>query len=108
MEAKQERPKFEHLKPTMEEAKISGHLDPQSPRHGVGFVKLSHLAIKEGGGMNRVPSEGKLNCLCSPTTHTGSFRCRHHRTSYGNNPISNMGSGGKSFNSLSNLPGGHD
>ncbi|CAN6559079.1 unnamed protein product [Malus baccata var. baccata] len=21
------------------------------------------------------------NCLCSPTTHAGSFRCRHHRTS---------------------------
>ncbi|KAL5707827.1 hypothetical protein ACHQM5_018684 [Ranunculus cassubicifolius] len=23
----------------------------------------------------------KANCLCSPTTHTGSFRCRHHRNS---------------------------
>lgn len=21
----------------------------------------------------------KMNCLCSPTTHAGSFRCRHHR-----------------------------
>ncbi|CAN8252957.1 unnamed protein product [Cochlearia groenlandica] len=21
----------------------------------------------------------RLNCLCSPTTHAGSFRCRHHR-----------------------------
>ncbi|XP_062170598.1 uncharacterized protein LOC133876347 [Alnus glutinosa] len=21
------------------------------------------------------------NCLCSPTTHVGSFRCRHHRSS---------------------------
>lgn len=21
----------------------------------------------------------KYNCLCSPTTHVGSFRCRHHR-----------------------------
>ncbi|KAF1001562.1 hypothetical protein AG4045_002718 [Apium graveolens] len=23
----------------------------------------------------------KYNCLCSPTTHAGSFRCRHHRNS---------------------------
>ncbi|KAF7831254.1 ATP-dependent Clp protease ATP-binding subunit [Senna tora] len=23
----------------------------------------------------------KWNCLCSPTTHAGSFRCRHHRAS---------------------------
>ncbi|MCD9639055.1 hypothetical protein HAX54_023335 [Datura stramonium] len=23
----------------------------------------------------------KYNCLCSPTTHAGSFRCRYHRTS---------------------------
>ncbi|CAH8392205.1 unnamed protein product [Eruca vesicaria subsp. sativa] len=22
---------------------------------------------------------GRQNCLCSPTTHAGSFRCRHHR-----------------------------
>ncbi|XP_042519844.1 uncharacterized protein LOC122093555 [Macadamia integrifolia] len=26
-------------------------------------------------------SSVKLNCLCSPTTHVGSFRCRHHRNS---------------------------
>uniref|UniRef100_A0A5K1B4U5 Uncharacterized protein n=1 Tax=Nymphaea colorata TaxID=210225 RepID=A0A5K1B4U5_9MAGN len=24
-------------------------------------------------------ASGKLNCLCSPTTHAGSFRCRLHR-----------------------------
>lgn len=23
----------------------------------------------------------KWNCLCSPTTHAGSFRCRYHRNS---------------------------
>ncbi|RZC50521.1 hypothetical protein C5167_018949 [Papaver somniferum] len=23
----------------------------------------------------------RVNCLCSPTTHVGSFRCRHHRNS---------------------------
>lgn len=32
------------------------------------------------GGLMRQPSMTKTNCLCSPTTHTGSFRCRLHRT----------------------------
>ncbi|CAK9308639.1 unnamed protein product [Citrullus colocynthis] len=27
----------------------------------------------------KAPSSVKGNCLCSPTTHIGSFRCRHHR-----------------------------
>lgn len=33
-----------------------------------------------GGGLQRQPSMTKTNCLCSPTTHVGSFRCRLHRT----------------------------
>ncbi|KAK4341780.1 hypothetical protein RND71_037596 [Anisodus tanguticus] len=43
-------------------------------------------------GMKNLPSSvpsspsgqaksAKYNCLCSPTTHAGSFRCRYHRTS---------------------------
>jgi hypothetical protein len=32
------------------------------------------------GGLMRQPSMTKTNCLCSPTTHPGSFRCRLHRT----------------------------
>ncbi|KAG2701919.1 hypothetical protein I3843_06G062500 [Carya illinoinensis] len=31
-------------------------------------------------GLTRQPSSTKSNCLCSPTTHAGSFRCRHHRS----------------------------
>ncbi|KAK9751093.1 hypothetical protein RND81_02G241300 [Saponaria officinalis] len=33
-------------------------------------------------GLTRQPSYGssKANCLCSPTTHVGSFRCRLHRS----------------------------
>nr|GMC85704.1 Zygote arrest protein [Ipomoea batatas] len=27
----------------------------------------------------RENSAVKFSCLCSPTTHPGSFRCRHHR-----------------------------
>ncbi|KAJ4711015.1 serine-rich protein-related [Melia azedarach] len=31
-------------------------------------------------GLSRQPSAAaKNNCLCSPTTHAGSFRCRLHR-----------------------------
>ncbi|KAF8047478.1 hypothetical protein N665_3003s0004 [Sinapis alba] len=32
------------------------------------------------GGLSRQTSITKTNCLCSPTTHPGSFRCRLHRT----------------------------
>lgn len=32
------------------------------------------------GGILRQQSMNKNNCLCSPTTHAGSFRCRLHRT----------------------------
>ncbi|PSR84819.1 Tubulin glycylase [Actinidia chinensis var. chinensis] len=30
-------------------------------------------------GLARQGSITKTNCLCSPTTHAGSFRCRLHR-----------------------------
>ncbi|XVE85166.1 hypothetical protein DITRI_Ditri17bG0069700 [Diplodiscus trichospermus] len=37
-------------------------------------------ASRQGvSGLNRQPSVTKTNCLCSPTTHAGSFRCRLHR-----------------------------
>ncbi|KAK8925777.1 hypothetical protein KSP39_PZI018643 [Platanthera zijinensis] len=39
----------------------------------------------------------KTNCLCSPTTHAGSFRCRQHRGSVRRNS--------NSFNMLSELAG---
>ncbi|GMH31112.1 hypothetical protein Nepgr_032955 [Nepenthes gracilis] len=32
-------------------------------------------------GLTRQPSITKGNCLCSPTSHAGSFRCRLHRAS---------------------------
>ncbi|KAK9050917.1 hypothetical protein SSX86_027542 [Deinandra increscens subsp. villosa] len=32
------------------------------------------------GGLARQGSVSKNNCLCSPTTHAGSFRCRLHRS----------------------------
>ncbi|XP_024960894.1 uncharacterized protein LOC112501485 [Cynara cardunculus var. scolymus] len=35
------------------------------------------------GGLARQGSIAKNNCLCSPTTHAGSFRCRLHRSPSG-------------------------
>ncbi|XP_028769415.1 uncharacterized protein LOC114726859 [Neltuma alba] len=49
-----------------------------------------------GGGLTRQTSMSKTNCLCSPTTHTGSFRCRLHRTTSLNRT--------KSIESASTLP----
>ncbi|KAK4439671.1 hypothetical protein Salat_0302000 [Sesamum alatum] len=31
------------------------------------------------GGARKQPPSTPVHCLCSPTTHAGSFRCRHHR-----------------------------
>ncbi|XP_022727033.1 uncharacterized protein LOC111282975 [Durio zibethinus] len=42
----------------------------------------SHPAPASGqgaSGLSRQPSVTKTSCLCSPTTHAGSFRCRLHR-----------------------------
>lgn len=35
--------------------------------------------VSPTSGLTRQPSSAKSNCLCSPTTHAGSFRCRLHR-----------------------------
>ncbi|RDX94026.1 hypothetical protein CR513_23631, partial [Mucuna pruriens] len=45
---------------------------------GVEFHGAPNLG--QHGGLQRQPSMTKTNCLCSPTTHAGSFRCRLHRT----------------------------
>eukprot|EP00261_Vitis_vinifera_P004871 XP_002271274.1 PREDICTED: uncharacterized protein LOC100247775 [Vitis vinifera] len=45
-------------------------------------MKVEISAVAEGLGvpvLTRQPSNAKSNCLCSPTTHAGSFRCRLHR-----------------------------
>ncbi|KAK4437468.1 hypothetical protein Salat_0080700 [Sesamum alatum] len=55
--------------------------------------KMTHLCIPTTKSQTTcsIPSSPGLkktvslknNCLCSPTTHAGSFRCRYHRSSYG-------------------------
>ncbi|GKA72140.1 hypothetical protein Tco_0778356 [Tanacetum coccineum] len=42
-------------------------------------------AIKKKSTLNDVPK--KKECLCSPATHPGSFKCGMHRNSYSNNVI---------------------
>ncbi|OMP06943.1 hypothetical protein COLO4_07740 [Corchorus olitorius] len=48
---------------------------------------IVHVSPRGSSGNNNStklqPSSARWNCLCSPTTHAGSFRCRHHRSSGG-------------------------
>lgn len=41
---------------------------------------MESTAAVSTGGLSRQTSITKTNCLCSPTTRPGSFRCRLHRT----------------------------
>ncbi|KAK4369276.1 hypothetical protein RND71_013068 [Anisodus tanguticus] len=40
----------------------------------------NHLPSSVPSSPSGQPKSAKYNCLCSPTTHAGSFRCRYHRT----------------------------
>ncbi|QHO26511.1 hypothetical protein HN51_023611 [Arachis hypogaea] len=56
----------------------------QSPLPSPSRLGQSPLPSPSPLGQTPVPattksSSGKFECLCSPTTHAGSFRCRHHR-----------------------------
>ncbi|KAI9115500.1 hypothetical protein K1719_013169 [Acacia pycnantha] len=41
--------------------------------------KLMNVSPRSNLQVPKSSSDTKKNCLCSPTTHAGSFRCRHHR-----------------------------
>jgi len=41
---------------------------------------MSSGGTKFTSGFQRQTSASKINCLCSPTSHAGSFRCRLHRS----------------------------
>ncbi|CAJ1963816.1 unnamed protein product [Sphenostylis stenocarpa] len=44
--------------------------------------KNSHMLVSPTSQTTtKKTPHGRMNCLCSPTTHVGSFRCRHHRSS---------------------------
>ncbi|EOA35969.1 hypothetical protein CARUB_v10021233mg [Capsella rubella] len=55
-------------------AKDKGIMKVEIPADG------NSAAETGSGGLSRQTSMNKTNCLCSPTTHPGSFRCRMHRT----------------------------
>ncbi|KAH6801915.1 hypothetical protein C2S51_033361 [Perilla frutescens var. frutescens] len=43
-------------------------------------VEIPELTPPTPGMLSRKGSLTKSTCLCSPTTHAGSFRCRLHRS----------------------------
>lgn len=63
--------------------------------------QVSKLSSNQDIHMNSIPKSvllpakslpEKMNCLCSPTTHYGSFRCRQHRNSGLTSQSKSMGS----------------
>ncbi|KAL3511345.1 hypothetical protein ACH5RR_030746 [Cinchona calisaya] len=52
---------------------------PVAESSGVGGLGGGGGGGGGSGGLARQGSITKNNCLCSPTTHAGSFRCRLHR-----------------------------
>ncbi|KAF8390501.1 hypothetical protein HHK36_025028 [Tetracentron sinense] len=43
-------------------------------------VEMSSNGVELAAPLTRQSSAAKTHCLCSPTTHAGSFRCRLHRS----------------------------
>ncbi|KAL3819284.1 hypothetical protein ACJIZ3_005189 [Penstemon smallii] len=58
-----------------QEAEMSKDMKVQIPMQEAQVISPTHGA----GGLSRQGSVTKNSCLCSPTTHAGSFRCRMHR-----------------------------
>uniref|UniRef100_A0A803L0S9 Uncharacterized protein n=1 Tax=Chenopodium quinoa TaxID=63459 RepID=A0A803L0S9_CHEQI len=58
-------------------------MDHQSNEGGM-KVEIPEMNFTSPRGLTRQPSNGSAKvmstCLCSPTTHAGSFRCRLHRS----------------------------
>ncbi|GFP87551.1 hypothetical protein PHJA_000898800 [Phtheirospermum japonicum] len=49
------------------------------PSHDAETISPNSSTVSNGG-LARQGSVTKYSCLCSPTTHVGSFRCRLHRS----------------------------
>ncbi|KAI3452671.1 hypothetical protein Pfo_009335 [Paulownia fortunei] len=61
------------------EAVISKDMKEEIPAPEAEVISPTSGMIS-AGGLARQGSITKHNCLCSPTTHAGSFRCRLHRS----------------------------
>ncbi|KAK7299910.1 hypothetical protein RJT34_10739 [Clitoria ternatea] len=79
------RDRYDHVDATLQT--ILSRLPPRER-----MEKDGREGRSKGMGNKKSASSEKLNCLCSPTTHVGSFRCRHHRESYGIRHASSVGS----------------
>ncbi|XP_012570578.1 uncharacterized protein [Cicer arietinum] len=69
------------------------------------FKKHSHMIVSPTSQAPAASksSNGRWNCLCSPTTHAGSFRCRLHRSAAGG--MHRGGSVGSNLSELGNKAG---
>ncbi|PIA26391.1 hypothetical protein AQUCO_09400032v1 [Aquilegia coerulea] len=54
------------------ETSLENHTEANNADHSAQAPSMPTL-VRQTSGV-------KTNCLCSPTTHTGSFRCRLHRS----------------------------
>ncbi|XP_019425168.1 PREDICTED: uncharacterized protein LOC109334049 [Lupinus angustifolius] len=62
-------------------------LDVKIPLDMDSLKKHSHILVSPTSTpVTRKSSSVRMDCLCSPTTHVGSFRCRHHRSGAGGVP----------------------
>ena len=52
----------------------------ESPKGGTNNEDGTTTTTTTGGSMKSSPKGVMGQCLCSPTTHQGSFRCRFHRS----------------------------
>lgn len=64
------------------------NLKPVNPKINMPEINLDdlkkhpHLLVSPSLKETKAKQSARWkNCLCSPTTHVGSFRCRHHRNS---------------------------
>ncbi|KAA8524899.1 hypothetical protein F0562_011323 [Nyssa sinensis] len=91
MDAKPQKPKIIVPSMNIEEMKNPALISstPSSPKPQKPKIIVSNINIemKNSTLISSTPSSPtlrkassvKYNCLCAPTTHAGSFRCRYHR-----------------------------
>ncbi|KAH6804779.1 serine-rich protein-like protein [Perilla frutescens var. frutescens] len=58
-----------------------------SPRRSIAGAPRSQVVQRSGGGGGSIQ---KRTCMCSPTSHPGSFRCALHKNSGGNQSSMSM------------------
>lgn len=62
-------------------------VSPVTPPPSAAVVEVARqqetvTTAEANGGSGGVGGGGMRRCVCSPTNHPGSFRCRHHHAEY--------------------------